>query len=94
METVRRRRLEKGDSHEAVEQLLSANGKLYPLISVALFDNPAKTNDVPPKLQRLGPWAVEAFKMCKMGAHERHEGELKLLIDNSQRLAKHPAGVA
>ncbi len=26
--------------------------------------------------------------VCVMGAHERHEGELKLLVDNSKRLAQ------
>ena len=40
------------------------------------------------RLQRLGPWAVGAFKICKMGAHERQEGELRSLIDNSHRLAQ------
>ena len=51
-------------------------------------DDQSRTNDVLPRLQRLGAWAVEAFKICKMGAHERHEGELKTLIDNSLRLAQ------
>ena len=41
-----------------------------------------------PRLQKFGPWAVEAFKICKMGAHERVEGDLKMLIDSSQRLSK------
>ncbi|MBA2304495.1 MAG: hypothetical protein H0W08_17945 [Acidobacteria bacterium] len=88
MESVRRRRLKRGDSHDSVEQMLEANGKMYPLIALALFDDASRTNDVLPKLQRFGPWAVEAFKICKMGAHERHEGELKSLINNSERLAK------
>jgi hypothetical protein len=88
MEAVRRRRLARGETHELVEELLTQNAKLYPLIALALFDDPARTNDVMPRLQKLGPHAVEAFKTCKMGAHERHEGDLKSLIDNSQRLAR------
>ena len=44
---------------------------MYPLIALALFDDAGRTNDVLPKLQKYGPWAVEASKICKMGAHER-----------------------
>ena len=41
-----------------------------------------------PRLKKMGQWASDAFTVCKMGAHERHEGELKSLIDNSKRLAQ------
>jgi len=58
------------------------------LIALALFDDESRTGDVMSRLQRFGPWAVEAFKTCKMGAHERHEGELRSLIDSSKRLAQ------
>ena len=88
MEAGRRRRLARGETHDAVEELLAANAKIYPLIALALFDDESRTNDVMGRLQRMGPWAVDAFKICKMGAHERHEGELKSLIDNSHRLAQ------
>jgi hypothetical protein len=88
MECVRRRRLARGESHDAVEDMLASNAKIYPLIALALFDDERKTSEVMGRLQRFGPWAIEAFKTCKMGAHERHEGELKSLIDNSHRLAK------
>jgi len=88
MEAVRRRRLAKGETHDAVEELLTANAKLYPLIALALFDDESRTNDVMPRLKKMGQWAIDAFTVCKMGAHERHEGELKSLIDNSKRLAQ------
>ena len=88
MDAVRRRRLAKGDTHDAVEEMLTANAKLYPLIALALFDDESRTNDVMPRLKKMGQWAIDAFTVCKMGAHERHEGELKLLVDNSQRLAQ------
>jgi len=88
MEAVRRRRLAKGKTHDAVEELLTANAKLYPLIALALFDDESRTNDVMPRLKKMGQWAIDAFTVCKMGAHERHEGELKLLVDNSKRLAQ------
>jgi recombinational DNA repair ATPase RecF len=88
MERVRRRRLLRGDTHEEVEELLAAHAKMYPLIALALFNDESKTNDVMPRLRKAGSWAVEAFEICRMGAHERHEGELKVLIDDSRRLAR------
>ena len=60
---------------------------LDPLIALALCDEESRTNDVMPRLKNMGQWFIDAFTVCKMGAHERHEGELKLLIDNSKRLA-------
>src|SRR5690606_32890313 len=87
MDALRRRRLARGETHESVEDLLVRNAKLHPLISLALFDDATRTNDVLPRLQKLGTHAVEAFKVCKAGAHERYDGDLKSLVDNSQRLA-------
>lgn len=46
MDVLRRRRLARGETHESVEDLLVRNAKLHPLISLALFDDPARTNDV------------------------------------------------
>ncbi|MBA3885553.1 MAG: AAA family ATPase [Acidobacteria bacterium] len=91
MEAVRRRRLARGAPHDSVEELLAANARMHPLMALALFDDEKKTNEVMPKLQKLGGWAIEAFKICKVGAHERHEGDLKTLVDSSQRLARHLA---
>lgn len=88
MECVRRRRLARGESHDIVEGLLADNAKIHPLLALALFDDASRSNDVMPRLQKFGPWAVEAFKICKMGAHERVEGDLKTLIDSSQRLSR------
>ena len=64
------------------------------LIALTLFDDEKRTNDVLPKLQKIGAWAVDVFKMCKAGAHERHEGELKDLVNTSERLARELAARA
>jgi hypothetical protein len=55
MEAVRRRRIGRGATHDAVEDLLAANAKMYPLIALAFFDDESRTNDVLPRLQRLHP---------------------------------------
>src|SRR4051812_28854132 len=88
MECVRRRRLARGEAHEAVEGLLADNAKIHPLLALALFDDAGRTNEVMPRLQRFGSWAIEAFRICKMGAHEIVDADLKTLIDSSQRLAR------
>jgi hypothetical protein len=62
MECVRRRRLARGESHDIVEGLLADNARIHPLLALALFDDASRSNDVMPRLQKFGPWAVEAFK--------------------------------
>ncbi|HXG88033.1 MAG TPA: AAA family ATPase [Vicinamibacterales bacterium] len=91
MEVVRRRRLTSGETHDAVEELLATNARTHPLMALALFDDEKRTSEVMPKLLKVGSWAVDVFKICKAGAHERHEGDLKLLVDYSARLVKHLA---
>jgi energy-coupling factor transporter ATP-binding protein EcfA2 len=87
IDVTRRRRLRRGELHEDVEQLITKNPKVYPLMALALFDDPQKTNEVLPRLKRKGQWAVDAFKACQAGAHEAHEGDLRNLIDASHKLA-------
>jgi hypothetical protein len=94
MEAVRRRRLTRGETHEAIEDLLAANAQLYPLIALTLFDDEKRTTEVLPRLRRFGPWAADVFKMCKAGAHERQEGDLTLLVNSSLRLAQALTGIA
>ena len=88
METVRRRRLQRGESHDDVEELLAANARTHPLMAQALFDDPKRTDDVFERLKKLGPRAVETFKRCKAGAHEGDDGDLRDLIKDAERLAR------
>lgn len=92
---VRRRRLNAGELHDAVEQLLDTNGTLYPRVALALFDDPMRTGEVLATLRnKVGPWAVEAFTGCNRGAHEAHDGDLEALVDGTSRLAGKIAGMA
>jgi hypothetical protein len=50
MESVRRRRLGKGESHADVEALLLKAHKLTNLAALALFDDPARGGDVLPRI--------------------------------------------
>ena len=60
-----------------VEKLLGDNAKTHPLMALALFDDERRTKDVMPRLKKFGPWAVEAFKSCKTGAHDAYDGDSK-----------------
>jgi hypothetical protein len=88
METIRRRRLARGEMHDDVEQLLATNAKIHPLMALALFDDEQRTADVLPRLHKIGRWSADVFQAVKAGAHGRHEGAFDDLIKNSERLAK------
>ncbi len=88
METVRRRRLGRGDRHDDVEGLLTANARTHPLMALAMFDDEQRVAEVFSALnKRVGPWAVDVCRACKEGAHEVFDGDIEHLIDHSKRLA-------
>jgi hypothetical protein len=91
MSVVRRKRLGRGEPHEDVEALLSVHGKTHPLMALALFDDESRTNDVLPRLEKIGKWAPAALQACKSGAHGAHgayAGDLDTLVKDVQRLAE------
>ena len=87
MTTVRQKRLKSGAAHQQVEDVLMAQQKLYPLMALALFDDEARVGDVLARLGKVGRWAVDAFHGCNRGAHERHDGDLEELVNDTRRLA-------
>jgi hypothetical protein len=87
MEAVRRRRLARGDTHDQVEELLTANTRTHPLMALALFDDERKTEEMLPRLRKIGTWAADAFNACKAGAHKGHADDLDDLIGGSRKLA-------
>jgi hypothetical protein len=88
METIRRRRLARGELHDDVEQLLEANARPHPLMALALFDDERRTGDVLPRLNRVGKWSADVFQAIKAGAHVPHDGDFDDLIKNSEKLAR------
>lgn len=87
MTLVRRRRLHAGARHQEVEDLLGAHTKLYPLMALALFDDPARANDVLPRLNKTaGSDAADVFKGCNTGAHEAYAGDLEALVQGTGSL--------
>jgi predicted ATPase len=84
---VRRRRLAAGRLHSEVEEELKSAGKLTPLAATALFGDKDKGGDVIKRLNQFGPWAGDVFKQCKDGPHTAVAGDLKLMIQDTEKLA-------
>jgi ABC-type Mn2+/Zn2+ transport system ATPase subunit len=91
---VRRRRLAAGRLHSEVEEELNDAGKLTPLAALALFDDKNRGGDVMKRLNQFGPWAGDVFKQSKDGVHEAVAGDLKLMIEDTERLAEKILGLA
>jgi ABC-type Mn2+/Zn2+ transport system ATPase subunit len=88
MQVVRRRRLAAGQPHGEIEEELASALKLTPLAALALFDNKERGGDVMKRLNQFGPWAGDAFRQCKEGAHEAISAELNLLINDVEKLTE------
>jgi hypothetical protein len=84
---IRRRRLVAGRLHAEVEEELKDAGKLTPLAALALFDDKDKGGDVMKRLNQFGPWAGDVFKQAKEGVHEAVAGDLKSMINDTEKLA-------
>ena len=88
MESVRRRRLGKGESHADVEALLLKAHKLNNLAALALFDDPARAGDVLPRINKEGgKTAADTFKACNEGAHGSYAGVLVDFVHDAKKLA-------
>jgi recombinational DNA repair ATPase RecF len=90
VEVVRSRDLSAGVAHSVVERTLDdASHSLQDIVAVALFGNASRAGEVPGRLRVLaGQGCVNAFWAAKKGVHDPQHGDLKLLIDDTERLAK------
>jgi hypothetical protein len=88
MDVVRRRRLKRGDTHQALEDLLADHKTLNNLMALTLLDDGEKGSEVMRILnKKFGSWAGDVFKMVNRGAHEAHDGDLEFLAKQSELLA-------
>ena len=69
-ERTRAVRIGRGERHSDVDTLLSAAKTTTQVAALALFDDAAAGGRVFSYLNhKLGPWAADAFRACKEGAH-------------------------
>jgi hypothetical protein len=87
MESVRRRRLARGERHEMVEDLLADAKGTRALAALALFDDPDRVGDVSTRLKREAPEAAETFRLLNEGAHEGLSGAAVDVIRSAEKLA-------
>ncbi len=88
MESVRHRRLGKGQPHAEVEALLLDAQKLTNLAALALFDDPARAADVMTRINKEGGRSAgDTIKACNEGAHGNFNGVLVDFIHDAQKLA-------
>lgn len=88
MEAVRRRRIGRGDAHQAVERELAGAKSTTTLAALALFDDGSLGGKVLGEInKRWGKAAGDAFQDVKAGTHKGFHGNLVSLIDEAQRLA-------
>jgi recombinational DNA repair ATPase RecF len=85
-EITRQRRLSRGDSHAAVEEVLSATRTLVERLALAIFDSAARGGDVYAWLDRqIGCWAPNVVKQANRGAHDSL-AHPRGLVDDTRRL--------
>jgi hypothetical protein len=92
-ETIRRRRLARGEPHADVEDLLAETDGIHPLAALAIYDDPRLTERVYPYLHnKHGAWAADTFRAIKDGAHGHYDPSssfhLRDLVANAERLAR------
>ncbi|MEY4635281.1 MAG: hypothetical protein RJA55_1079, partial [Acidobacteriota bacterium] len=85
---IRRRQLLAGKTHGEVDEALAKGGKLTPLAALAFFDDRERGSEVMARLNKYGSWAGDAFKQCNEGAHKEYAGDLKMLINDTEKLAE------
>ena len=94
METVRRRRIGRGEPHADVEDLLLSAQKLTHLAALALFDDMNRAADVMTTINKEGGRpAGDTFKACNAGAHGKLDVEPIDLIRNTEKLARWMQGL-
>ncbi len=88
METVRRRRIGRGEAHQAVEKALIGAQTLTKLAALAIFDDGERGGDVMRWINAKERSFGDAFMACNRGAHGVVGAELMQLIRDVEKLAK------
>ncbi len=87
-EAVRRRRLGRGETHAAVEDLLAAHNGSKHLAALALFDDVDRAGDVLPQLNKQNRENADVFRMVNEGAHQELPVDPVDLVRGAERLAQ------
>lgn len=70
IDVVRRRRLERGEPHAEIEQLLVDHPRLLERLALALQDDASEAPQITQRIRnKYGPWAADVVHTCNRGAH-------------------------
>jgi energy-coupling factor transporter ATP-binding protein EcfA2 len=83
---VWKRRLARGDRHGDIEAAIKGAGRLSTLAALAFFDDPDRGGEVLNRLNRIGPWAANAYQACRRGVHGRYHGDLRDMVRDTRGL--------
>jgi len=88
IEVVRRRRIERGESHVAVEAELERAAKTTSKLALAIFDDANRGVEVAAKIQSWGGAAADAWGISTRGAHAGYRGSLDDICEGTAILCR------
>jgi len=88
IEVVRRRRIERGESHVAVEAELERAVKTTSKLALAIFDDASRGGEVAAKVQSWGEAAADAWGISTRGAHAGYRGSLDEICEGTAILCR------
>jgi recombinational DNA repair ATPase RecF len=88
IEVVRRRRIERGESHVSVEAELERAAKTTSKLALAIFDDANRGGEVAAKVQSWGEAAADAWGISTRGAHAGYRGSLDEICDGTAILCR------
>jgi hypothetical protein len=88
METIRRRRIGRGEPHADVEDLLAGITGTKSLAALALFDDRERAGDVLPRLNKESKTSADTFRAVNEGSHDAMPGDILALVRSSEKLAQ------
>ncbi len=88
IEVVRRRRIERGESHISVESELDRATKTTSKLALAIFDDASRGGEVAAKVQSWGDAAADAWGISTRGAHTGYRGSLDEICEGTAILCR------
>jgi hypothetical protein len=95
LETIRRRRLGRGDRHADVDFEIAEARRVFDLLALALFDDRDKGGQVFGEInRRIDAKAADNLRYCKEGVHGNFDGDPFALIEATTKITKLVRGAA
>ncbi len=84
---IRQVRLAAGVPHADVEAAIRDVHTVHEAVTLAVFDDERRGADLMGRLNGMGGWAADAFRVVKTGSHAAYGGDLAALIVDVRRLS-------